>query len=56
MEAIPEGKPVMMGMFSVTSHPTLMLFDLCASHTFINRTFVLKHEILIREIREIFFI
>ena len=35
----------MMGMFPIAKHPALMLFDSGASHTFINRTFVLKHGI-----------
>jgi hypothetical protein len=54
--AIPEGEPVMMGMFLVANHPIVMLFYSGASHTFINRTFVMKHEIPIRETKENFFI
>jgi hypothetical protein len=54
--AIPEGEPIMMGMFPVVNHPTVMLFDSGASHTFINRTFVMKHEIPIGETKENFFI
>jgi hypothetical protein len=46
----------MMGMFPIANHPTFMLFDYVGSHTFINRTFVMKHEILIRETKENFFI
>ena len=46
----------MMGMFPVADHPTVMLFDSSASHSFINRTFVVKHEIPIGEIKENFFI
>ena len=53
---IPEGEPVMLGMFLVADHPTVMLFDSGASHTFINRTFVIKHEIPIRATKENFFI
>jgi len=45
VETIPEGEPVMMGTFPVAKHPALMLFDSGASHTFINRTFVMKHGI-----------
>jgi hypothetical protein len=45
--AIPEGEPVMMGMFPVANHLAVLLFDSSASHTFINRTFVTKHDILI---------
>ena len=36
---------MMLGMFPVADHPAVMLFDSGASHTFINRTFVIKHEI-----------
>jgi hypothetical protein len=49
VEAIPEVEPIMMGMFPVANHPTVMLFDSGASHTFINRTFVVKHDIPIGE-------
>jgi hypothetical protein len=54
--AIPEGEPVMMGMFPIANHPAVMLFDSGASHTFINRTFVMKHAIPIGETKENFFI
>jgi hypothetical protein len=54
--AIPEGEPVMMGMFPVANHPAVLLFDSGASHTFINRTFVTKHDILIMGTQEDFFI
>jgi hypothetical protein len=46
----------MMGMFPILNHPTVILFYSGASHTFINRTFVLKHKILIGETKENFFI
>ena len=46
----------MMGMFPVANHPAVMLFDLGASHSFINRTFVVKHEIPIGATKENFFI
>jgi hypothetical protein len=35
----PEGEPVMMGTFLIANHPTVILFDSGASHTFINKTF-----------------
>jgi hypothetical protein len=54
--AIPEGEPVMMGMFPVANHHAVMLFDSGASYTFINRTFVMKHAIPIGEMKENFFI
>jgi len=56
VETIPEGEPVMMGTFPVAKHPTLMLFDSGASHTFINRTFVMKHGIPIGETNDHFYI
>ena len=46
----------MMGMFPVANHLAVMLFDSGASHSFINRTFVIKHEIPIGETKENFFI
>ena len=45
--AIPEGEPMMMGMFSVAKQPTVILFDSGASHTFINSAFVMKHQLSI---------
>ena len=56
VEEIPEGEPMMLGMFPVTDHPAVMLFDSGASHTFFNRTFVIKHEIPIGATKENFFI
>jgi len=56
VETIPEGEPVMMGTFPAANHPALMLFDSGASHTFINRTFVVKHDIPIRETKDHFYI
>jgi hypothetical protein len=49
VEAIPKGESVMMGMFPIANHPIVMLFDSSALHTFINRTFVVKHDIPIGE-------
>jgi hypothetical protein len=54
--AILEEELVMMGMFPVANHPAVLLFDFGASHTFINRTFVTKHDIPIMETQEDFFI
>ena len=42
---IPEGEPVMMGQFSIAKQPTVILFDSGASHTFINRSFVMKYQL-----------
>ena len=46
----------MLGMFPITDHPAVMLFYSSASHTLINRTFVIKHEIPIGATKENFFI
>jgi len=56
VETIPEGEPVMMGTFPVVKHPALMLFNSGASHTFINRTFVIKHGMPIGETKDHFYI
>ena len=37
LEGIPEGAPVMAGMFSVNDQPVTVLFDSGASHTFISK-------------------
>jgi energy-coupling factor transporter ATP-binding protein EcfA2 len=39
----PEGESVMMGTFFVANHPTIILFNYSASHTFMSKTFVEKH-------------
>jgi hypothetical protein len=40
---------MLMGMFSVANHPSVILFDLGASHTFISKAFIEKHSILTEE-------
>jgi hypothetical protein len=52
----PEGEPIMMGMFLVANHPTVILFDSGVSHTFISKTFVEKYCIHCTESREGFVI
>ena len=37
LEGIPEGAPVMTGMFSINDQPVTVLFDSGASHTFISK-------------------
>jgi hypothetical protein len=56
MATTPEGEPVMMGTFLVANHPTVILFDSGASHTFISKKFVEKHCIPCTESREGFVI
>ena len=43
IEVIPKGEPVMMGQFSVAKQPVVILFDSGASHTFMNRAFIMKY-------------
>jgi hypothetical protein len=52
----PEGEPVMMGTFLVANHPSVILFDSHASHTFISKNFVEKYCIHCTESREGFVI
>jgi hypothetical protein len=52
----PEGEPMMMGTFLVVNHPSVILFDSGASHTFMGKTFVEKHCIHSTESREGFVI
>jgi hypothetical protein len=42
---IPEGAPVMTGIFSVLNYPAVILFDSGASHSFINTKFSTKCQI-----------
>jgi hypothetical protein len=42
LEELPEGAPVMTGIFSVFNQPTLILFDSGATHSFISQKFSVK--------------
>ena len=44
MEEIPSSEVVTTGMFLVNHHPTVVLFDSGASHSFMSPTFVSKHD------------
>jgi hypothetical protein len=48
----PDDEPVMMGTFLVANHPTIILFDYGASHTFISKKFVEQHCISYHESKE----
>jgi hypothetical protein len=56
MATTPEGEPVMIDTFLVANHPTVILFDSGASHTFISKKFVEKYCIPCTESREGFII
>ena len=42
VEELPEGAPIMTGIFSVFNQPALILFDSGASHSFISQKFSAK--------------
>jgi hypothetical protein len=44
-EEAQHAQDVVLGMFFVSSHPTIVLFDLGASHSFISSSFVTKHHL-----------
>ncbi|WVZ84755.1 hypothetical protein U9M48_031746 [Paspalum notatum var. saurae] len=43
VDQIPEGEPVLASTFLVNEHPTVVLFDSGATHTFISRSYATKH-------------
>ena len=50
MEEIPAGEVVIVGMFLMNQYPTIVLFDLGASHSFMSQTFASKHNQKIVEV------
>ena len=44
LEEIPLGEVVTAGTFLVNQHPTVVLFDSGASHSFMSQTFASKHD------------
>jgi hypothetical protein len=44
IDDIPEGEPVIAGMFSINNHLAIVLFDSRSSHSFISQAFARKHE------------
>ena len=44
-EEIPQGEPMMVGMFTIDSHPVYVLFDSSASHSFMSMGFAQRHNI-----------
>jgi hypothetical protein len=45
LEELPEGAPIMTGIFSVFNQPALTLFDSGASHSFISQKFSAKRQL-----------
>ena len=44
IEEVPAREVVMAGMFLVNKHPTVVLFDSRASHSFMSQAFVSRHD------------
>jgi hypothetical protein len=49
-EELLQNQPVMAGMFTIDSHPTLVLFDSGASHSFMSMGFAKRHNLPIMAI------
>jgi hypothetical protein len=47
VEEAQQSQDVVLGMFITNSHPTIVLFDSRASHSFITSRFVAKHNLSI---------
>jgi len=44
IEEIPEGEPVIAGMFPINQHLAIVLFDSGSSHSFMSQAFAQKHD------------
>jgi hypothetical protein len=47
IEDVPEGEQVLMGTFSLTGHPMVILFDSGTSHDFISKAWTQKCQLVI---------
>jgi hypothetical protein len=56
LEELPEGAPIMTGIFSVFNRPALILFDSGASHSFISQKFSAKCQFPFRHAKGSFMI
>ncbi|WVZ76016.1 hypothetical protein U9M48_024021 [Paspalum notatum var. saurae] len=52
MDQIPAGEPVLVGTFTVNGHPAVVLFDSRATHTFLSKSYALRHRIKMYKLKE----
>ncbi|WVZ80184.1 LOW QUALITY PROTEIN: hypothetical protein U9M48_027681 [Paspalum notatum var. saurae] len=52
MDQVPAGEPVLAGTFTVNGHPAVMLFDSRATHTFLSKSYALRHGIKMYKLKE----
>ncbi|WVZ75631.1 hypothetical protein U9M48_023668 [Paspalum notatum var. saurae] len=52
LDQIPAGEPVLAGTFTVNGHPAIVLFDSGATHTFLSKTYALRHGIKMCKLKE----
>jgi hypothetical protein len=50
MEDIPEGEPVLVGMFFLNDHSAVVIFDSGATHDFVSKTYIQKCKLVIESI------
>ncbi|WVZ89929.1 hypothetical protein U9M48_036274 [Paspalum notatum var. saurae] len=52
MDQIPAGEPVLIGTFRVNGHPAVVLFDSGATHTFLSKSYALRHGIKMYKLKQ----
>ncbi|WVZ76471.1 hypothetical protein U9M48_024447, partial [Paspalum notatum var. saurae] len=52
MDQVLAGEPVLAGTFTVNGHPAVVLFDSGATHTFLSKSYALKHGIKMYKLKE----
>ncbi|WVZ58909.1 hypothetical protein U9M48_009128 [Paspalum notatum var. saurae] len=52
MDQVPAEEPVLGGKFTVNGHPAVVLFDSRATHTFLSKSYALKHGIKMYKLKE----